>query len=81
MIFILLAAGARGRNVGEMELEVPLRFRDLGLMSSKAERALGTCGHPPPWLTSGLQAHCEEGGSHLLLIFSQLRVTKHPLKW
>lgn len=53
----------------------------LGLMSSKAGRALGTCGHPPPWLTSVLQAHCEEGGFHLLLIFSQLRVTKQPLKW
>lgn len=23
----------------------------LGLISSKAERALGTCGHPTPWLT------------------------------
>lgn len=43
-------------------------------------RALGTCGHPPPWLTSVMQARCEEGGFHLCLIFSQLRVTKHSLK-
>lgn len=33
-----------------------------------------------PRLTFVLQAWCEEGGFHLRLIFSQLRVTKLPLK-